>query len=269
MPDKHDFSGRKFLVVDDEVFMLGMIERILRQFNAAAIFKAESATAALKSVRDNSTQVDCIISDYNMKPVNGLQFLQAVRLGMNPRIPRDQPFIMLTGHGETDVVKTAIMLDVNGYLVKPVAPDRLAKTLEGVFKKATEIKDESYYRSIKLGQAPAQTDAAAAAATGSKAWVILSKDRTSNADALKAKIERFKTENATRDGEEEVKIKNRRQCDLGELREDMILAEDIEGEEGSILLRKGTRLTTRMVDRLRELAVETNSRTFVWIGDLA
>jgi len=100
--------------------------------------------------------------------------------------------------------------------------------------------------------------------------VILPKQGPSSGSAvLKEKIERFRVENATRDGEQDVKIKNRRQCDLGELKPDMILAEDIEGEEGNVLLRKGTLLTANMVTRLRELAIESHSRTFIWIGDLA
>jgi YesN/AraC family two-component response regulator len=262
-----DYSARRFLIVDDETFMLGMLERTLRQFKAGAIVKAHDGAEALKSIKDNLSQVDCIIADFNMKPVNGLQLLQAVRMGVNPRIPRDQSFIMLTGHGETDVVKAAIMLDVNGYLVKPVAPDKLAQALDRAFKKPTELKEAAYYRGVHLGAAEVHNDADV---KGPKAWVILAKQAAPRADqALRAKIDQFRKDHATRDGIEEIRIKNRRQCDLGELKEDMILAEDVEAEEGVILLRKGTHLTARMVDRLREIAVESKSRDYVWIGDLA
>ncbi len=262
-----DFSTMRFLVVDDEPFMLGMLERMLRQFKAGTILKAHEGAEALRSVKDNLSQVECIVSDFNMKPVNGLQLLQAVRTGLNPRIPRDQAFIMLTGHGETEVVKSAIMLDVNGYLMKPVAPEKLAQTLERVLKKPIDLKDAAYYKSVNIGAAMARNDAAVKTPS---AWVILTKQESARGQAgVREKIERFRTEHATRDGMNEVKLRNRRQCDLGELKEDMILAEDIEAEEGVVLLRKGTRLTGRMVDRLREMAIETGSRDFVWIGDLA
>src|SRR5262249_36641727 len=122
-------------------------------------------------------------------------------------------------------------------------------------------------RAIDVGVAPALNDAAA---KSPNAWVILPKEGPFRTQpAIKEKVDRFRVENATRDGLDEVKIRNRRQCDLGELKPDMILAEDIEGDEGSILQRKGTMLTENMVVRLRELAVETHSRTFLWIGDLA
>ena len=79
-----------------------------------------------------------------MKPINGLQLLQGIRLGVNAKIPREQPFIMLTGHSETDVVKAAISLDVQGYVVKPVAPEKLYHTIDKVLTRTiTEKTPES------------------------------------------------------------------------------------------------------------------------------
>jgi YesN/AraC family two-component response regulator len=267
MAEKTDYTKRRFLIVDDEVFMLGLLERILKQFNAGGIVKAADGAGALRAIRDDLTQVDCIISDFNMKPVNGLQLLQAIRTGVNPRIPRDQGFIMLTGHGETEVVKTAVMLDVSGYLVKPVAPNKLVESLDRSFTKPLQVKGTDYYKAIDVNAATRFNDAES---KRPGAWVILPrKSALRGNSSLEQKIAKFKTENATRDGLEEVKIKNARQCDLTEAKENMILAEDIEAEEGAILLRKGTTLSKSMISRLRELAVETKSRNYIWIGELA
>src|ERR1700753_3073194 len=109
-----DYSSKRFLIVDDEAFMLGTIERMLKQCNAGLIMKAGDGGKALRSVKDNFTQVDCIIADYNMRPMNGLQLFQGIRLGVTARIPREQAFIMLTGHADTEVVKAALALDVHG-----------------------------------------------------------------------------------------------------------------------------------------------------------
>ncbi len=148
-----DYAKRKFLIVDDQDFMLGLLERILKQFNAGGIIKATDGASALRSIKDDLSQVDCIISDFDMKPVNGLQLLQAVRMGVNPRIPRDQSFIMLTSHGESDVVKIALTLDVNGYLVKPVAPNKLSENLDRIFKKPVQVRDAAYYKAVDIKSA--------------------------------------------------------------------------------------------------------------------
>lgn len=267
MTDTPDYSDKRFLIVDDEVFMLGLIERTLKQFKAGSVVKVGDGAKALRAVKDDMSQVDCIISDFNMKPVNGLQLLQAVRMGVNPRIPRDQPFIMLTGHGETEVVKTALLLDVNGYIVKPVAPIKLAENINRIFKKPITVKEADYYKSVDVKQAATFNDAAN---KNSGPWVILPRQSPLRGKTtLEQKIASFKSENTIPDALEEVKIKNRRQCDLAELKEHMILAEDIEAEEGTILVRKGTALSVRMIDRLRELAVETRSRKYIWVGELA
>lgn len=267
-----DYTNRKFLIVDDEPFMLSLVDRMLKECGATYIVKATDGVAGLKAIKDDLSQVDCIISDCNMKPANGLQFLQAVRTGINPRIPRDQAFVMLTGQGDTDVVKTSVMLDVSGYLVKPVALDKLAQTLERVFRKPIEVKEPDYYRAIKLAkihsldQGPSEE---LGAPTRSTPWVVMSRSAAKTSPQIKAKVDAFKMAHATRDGEQEVKIKNRHQCDLAELTAGTILAEDIHADEDQILLRKGTTLTAGMIDRLRELAVESNSRNYVWVGEIA
>ena len=102
------------------------------------------------------------------------------------------------------------------------------------------------------------------------AWTILSRVKPfKNQADVEAKLDRFKREHATQDGIEPVKLKNRRQCPVNELREGQILGQDIEAEEGVVLLRLGTHLTKGMVARLRELAAETEPDQVVWIGELA
>lgn len=261
-----DYSTKKFLLVDDETFMLGLVERMLKECKAGVIMKANDGGTALRSIKDNFTQVDCIISDYNMKPINGLQLLQGVRLGVNPKIPREQPFVMLTGHGETDVVKTAIALDVSGYVVKPVALDKLVQTVDKVFLRPLEVKDPEYYRNIKIPQVPSLGEEPGARL---KPWTVLSQSPFRNDSQIKVKLEQLKREHATRDGVEEVKITNRRQCAVNELLEGQLLAHDIEAEEGVILLRRGTFLSKEMIARLREVAAETNPDQIVWVGELA
>jgi YesN/AraC family two-component response regulator len=264
-----DYSSKRFLIVDDEVFMLGLIERMLKECKAGLIMKASDGGAALRSIKDNFTQVDCIITDFNMKPINGLQLLQGVRLGLNAKIPRELPVIMLTGHGETDVVKTALALDVHGYIVKPVAADKLIQTVDKVFKRSLEIKDSDYYRNIKIPR-PQSAFGDDAPTKTPKSWTVLSQGspfRTS--DSIKLKLEQFKREHATQDGIEEIKIKNKRECAVNELLEGQLLAQDIEAEEGMILIRRGTFLSKGMIERLRELAAQTKPDQTVWVGERA
>jgi len=263
-----DYSSKKFLLVDDETFMLGLIDRMLKECKAGVIMKASDGGMAMRSIKDNFTQVDCVIADFNMTPINGLQLLQGIRFGVNPKIPREQPFIMLTGHGDTDVVKAAIALDVNGYVVKPVALEKLVQTIDKALSRPLEIKDAEHYRGIKIPKPPSAMPEHTGKA--SKAWTVLPRISPFRTDAaIKQKLEQFKREHATLDGIKEVKLRNRRECAVNELIEGQILAQDVEAEEGMILLRSGTYLSQAVINRLRELAAGTSPEQTVWIGDLA
>ena len=126
--DRTVLAGFRFLVVDDHSYMIDVICEILRHYSAVETQRAESVEAALSRISPRSS-FDCIICDFNMMPVNGLRFLQLIRAGQRPDIARDQKFVLLTGHGDIEVVKTAKALDVSGYVVKPVAADTFVKTV--------------------------------------------------------------------------------------------------------------------------------------------
>ncbi|MGE4064480.1 MAG: response regulator [Rhodospirillaceae bacterium] len=149
--DRTVLSGKRFLVVDDHSYMIEVIAEILKHFGADAVDRAESAEAAVIRVSPRAP-FDVIVCDFNMKPINGIQLLQAIRSGKHREIKRDQRFILLTGHGEMDVVRAAKGLDVNGYVVKPVAPDTFVKTVERALGAAPVLKPPADYERVPTGE---------------------------------------------------------------------------------------------------------------------
>lgn len=57
--------------------------------------------------------IECIVSDYQMPDINGLEFLNQVR-----QEDTDIPFILFTGHGSEEVASEAISAGVTDYLQK-------------------------------------------------------------------------------------------------------------------------------------------------------
>ena len=148
-----DFSTKRFLVVDAMPEMTETVIRMLRHHGASQFFRSTTVEEAL-AIAAREKGVDCIISDFNMTPQTGLQFLSIIRTGAKAGIPRDQRFILLTGHGEADVVRAAVALDVNGYIVKPVSLKMLIQTVERAFSRPTPLKPASTYQSVKASAAP-------------------------------------------------------------------------------------------------------------------
>ena len=154
-----NYASRTFLLVDDESFMLGLIDRVLKQCQAGKVLRAPHGAKAMNMFSGSATQVDCIIADLNMEPTNGLELLQAVRTGVNPKIARDQRFVMLTGHGESDAVRAAIALDVQGYILKPISIEKLVTTIDLALGHDLVLKPVAHYRAIKLPELKPKSDA--------------------------------------------------------------------------------------------------------------
>jgi CheY-like chemotaxis protein len=145
--DRKVLAGRRFLVVDDQAYMIDVICEMLRHFGADDLIRAENAEAALARCGPKSV-FDCIICDFNMKPVSGLQLLQAIRIGRRAGVARDQRFMLVTGHGELDVVKVARALDVSSYVVKPVAPDTFLKAVTRALTTSFTLRTASDYEKV-------------------------------------------------------------------------------------------------------------------------
>jgi two-component system chemotaxis response regulator CheY len=145
--DRTLLAGKRVLVVDDQSYMVDVVCEMVRHFSAEDTVRAESIEAAVARFGPHEA-FDCVICDFNMKPINGIQFLQAIRAGKLVHIKRDQHFILLTGHADLDVVKAAKALDVSGYAVKPVAPETFAKTVARALTASISLKPPADYEHV-------------------------------------------------------------------------------------------------------------------------
>lgn len=77
-------------------------------------FEVETATSASEALdRLEISIYDCVVSDYDMPEINGIEFLNKVREGYP-----DLPFILYTGKGSEEVASDAISAGVTDYLQK-------------------------------------------------------------------------------------------------------------------------------------------------------
>ncbi|MFB6228137.1 MAG: PAS domain S-box protein, partial [Halobacteriales archaeon] len=102
----------RILHVDDDPSITDLTGTFLeREDDRFTIETAASADEGLQRISDHPP--DCIVSDYNMPGMNGIEFLQTVR-EEHP----DLPFILFTGKGSETVASDAISADVTDYLQK-------------------------------------------------------------------------------------------------------------------------------------------------------
>jgi PAS domain S-box-containing protein len=110
----------RVLHVDDDPDFADIAATFLeREDDGFVVETATSAAAALDRLAD--LDVDCIVSDYDMPDMDGLEFLAAVR-DDSP----DLPFILFTGKGSEEIASQAISAGVTDYIQKEVGTGQYA-----------------------------------------------------------------------------------------------------------------------------------------------
>ena len=116
------------LVVDDYGTMVRIIRNLLRQLGFNDIDDAADGADALSKM--GRKRYGLVISDWNMEPMTGYDFLRQVRA--DPDLSAT-PFIMVTAESRTENVVAAKEAGVNNYIVKPFNAAMLKSKIESVF----------------------------------------------------------------------------------------------------------------------------------------
>ncbi len=108
-------------IVDDEPLARAHLRRLLEVQGVQVVGEGENAEEALQLAED--LKPDLLFLDIQMPGLTGMQIAKAlVQLEASPLL------VFVTGYSEHAVA--AFENDAMDYLVKPVSPDRLAKTLQ-------------------------------------------------------------------------------------------------------------------------------------------
>lgn len=151
----HEESGRRVLVVEDEVKLRAMLVAALTEMGFDA-HGAESGEAGIGCLERDA--YDIAVVDLNLPGMHGLDFCETIRA----RWPHTQ-MLILTGYGDLEAAKRAMRLDVVDFLGKPCQLADLEVALDRAMRRrrnhivAHRVDDE---------QQPVEQPAAAAARGG-------------------------------------------------------------------------------------------------------
>lgn len=110
------------LVVDDEVKICGIIQKVLSQegYHILTAFSGEEALKKLKK-----TPVDLILVDLKMPAMDGLEMLKQARA-----IQKNLRAVLLTAYGTASSARDAMALGVYDFLTKPFDNQLLKKVVK-------------------------------------------------------------------------------------------------------------------------------------------
>ncbi len=109
----------KVMVIDDEPFILMMIEDKLKRAGLQVVTLRESTTA-LKKIREEKP--DLIILDWMMPEISGIEICK--KLKSDPELSAI-PVFMLTAKGQEDDERLGLSTGVERYITKPFSPRSL------------------------------------------------------------------------------------------------------------------------------------------------
>jgi len=104
-------SSIRVLHVDDEPDFAEMVSQFVSREDDMEVVTETDAREALELL--DTEDIDCVVSDYEMPEMNGLELLDAVR-DAHP----DLPFLLFTGRGSEEVAGEAISRGATDYLQK-------------------------------------------------------------------------------------------------------------------------------------------------------
>lgn len=137
-----DLSALRFLIVDDSVEMRSLLVNMLFSLGAHNILEASDGEAALEIMGVN--QVDVVLTDWKMAPIDGMDFTRQVRTDPASRFQMI-PIIMISGYTEARHVAQARNAGVTEFLAKPVSPIALYQRIEEVILRPRQfIRAQNY-----------------------------------------------------------------------------------------------------------------------------
>ncbi|MEW2912632.1 TMAO reductase system sensor histidine kinase/response regulator TorS [Leisingera sp. JC11] len=147
-PIRHSGNSLSVLVVEDneinQMVARGYLERMGHSCQCAG-----SAEEALALLPDN--QFDLVLMDVNLPGISGTEATRRLRAMPDPRLSK-LPVIGISAHVQEEQIETHLQAGMNGFVAKPVSPERLANSLQSVI----QGREGAVYLSAR--QAPPEQD---------------------------------------------------------------------------------------------------------------
>lgn len=120
-----DHTNALILIVDDSSTMRRIMRLTLKKCGYENTEEAENGRLGLEKAQ--TKQFDCIISDWNMPEMTGVEMVTELR-----KLPTytATPIMMVTTEGGKDAVVQALQAGVSSFIVKPFTADVLRQKMD-------------------------------------------------------------------------------------------------------------------------------------------
>jgi two-component system chemotaxis response regulator CheY len=128
----------KVLIVDDSLIIRKKITKIIEKLGHEVVYAAKNGNEAIEGYKEH--QPDLVTMDITMPDMDGIT---AVKHIMSE--DKNAKIIMVTSHGQEDMVIKSIQSGAVGYILKPISEDKMAQSIGEVFIEYTVKNDDDEF----------------------------------------------------------------------------------------------------------------------------
>lgn len=137
------FESLRVLLVDDNQHMRAIVTTVLSGVGVKQVRETRDGAEALESLRD--WPADLAIVDFQMVPVDGVEFTRMVRNAPDSKNPY-LPIIMMTGHSEKSRVFDARDAGVTEFVAKPLTAKAVLDRIQAViYRPRPFVRTATYF----------------------------------------------------------------------------------------------------------------------------
>ena len=125
----------KVLIVDDSLIIRKKISKILENLGHEVVFDATNGQEAIDAYKNYKP--DLVTMDITMPDMDGITAVKHII-----KDDKEAKIIMVTSHGQEDMVIKSIQSGAVGYILKPITEEKMAQVIGEVFVEYAIETDE-------------------------------------------------------------------------------------------------------------------------------
>lgn len=118
-------NRKKIVVIDDSKVQLRALSELMK--NRYEVVTASTGRSGIEMLKQDGA--DLVLLDYSMPGLDGRETLEILR---SHEETKNIPVIFITGDDDKEDIVEVLKLHPQGYLLKPVKPERLFRAIEEV-----------------------------------------------------------------------------------------------------------------------------------------
>lgn len=128
------------LVVDDSLIIRRNIGKMISELGHKVVAEAKSGKEAVSAYE--TTNPDIVTMDITMPDMDGIEAVKIIKDKFT-----DAKIVMVTSHGQEDMVIKAVQAGASGYVLKPITKEKIVEAIGKVYPELVEEKSSKkvYY----------------------------------------------------------------------------------------------------------------------------